>query len=224
MPAAELKRSHINILICGPAGHGKSATGNSILGRGDFTVSADGESETTSIESKSTTYEDYKVKVVDCPPAPSQHPINVKQVMKSCGLALPKLLKMCPSGFHCAIVVLKYGNRVGEQDEYAMAMLKAMFGEDYVSKHVICVISNGDMFKGVMKKSKTPQNINDWCKAQKRDSALGRMFQACSYRCVLFDNFTDDVNVKREQLQQLMSMIISSWPQVMSLSFVSVSK
>ncbi|BFZ02959.1 hypothetical protein BsWGS_05998 [Bradybaena similaris] len=226
LPASDIQRDQINILLCGPPGHGKSSTGNSILGSLAFSVSYDGEIETTTEMLHSTMYEHYKVKVVDCPPVPRVKHNNVHNLIIYCGAMLLKLLKLCPKGFHAAIIVLQYGKHIYPEEEYVLAMLNGMFGENFIEDHCICVVSRGDMFPKVTEKSSSvilPEDFNSWCREHDESSFLGRLFRACKYRCVLFDNFTDDMNIKTQQVNQLMSLIIDSWPKEYPLSMVSVN-
>ncbi len=100
----------LDLFLVEKTGHGKSSTGNSLLGREDFNVSENGDSETKGIQGGYAKRLGKKIKVVDGP--------GICETRMSRGEAAEKAVEdmadaiaQCPDGFHAMLLVMRFGNR-----------------------------------------------------------------------------------------------------------------
>lgn len=202
-----MQHKSLNILFVGPPGHGKTSTINYLLDQSTLAVSVDDEIQTTSVQTASGTFHDYYVKCVDFPGVrgnPADEDILSKHTEH-----LERVCRSCPKGIHAVAIVLKFGNRFYEEDEYSLQMLKQLFGESYLKTHGTCIVTHGALFEANMRRSPAPKNFIRWCEDQK--GVLEKFFKACSYKCVLLDNLSDEMSVKQDQLQELVARYTSGW-------------
>uniref|UniRef100_A0A2C9M5X3 AIG1-type G domain-containing protein n=1 Tax=Biomphalaria glabrata TaxID=6526 RepID=A0A2C9M5X3_BIOGL len=193
----------INILVLGRSGNGKSSTGNTILGSPEFRVNAGTTATNSSIESKSKTWGNLSIRVVDGPSledAVLEASTNLDKMLSS----IKEALQQCDYSFHGLVVVLKFGQRFTKQEKDAIVMIKSILGKDVLRKYGVCVMTYGDNFDNEMEESDGLEFI-DWCKQQTGE--IADLFQECSYRCVLFDNKTKDEEKQSDQRQTLFRFI-----------------
>jgi hypothetical protein len=79
-------------------------------------------------------------------------------------------------GVDAFLLVNKYGNRVVDEDEMSLATSKQIFGVG-VFKHLIGVMTCGDMFDVGMAEQDTPgKGFHEWCKEHGRTGHTGETF------------------------------------------------
>lgn len=197
--------SDIDLLMIGKTGHGKSSTGNSILGQYKFVSSADGESVTSHSGVGWAEIDGRIIKVVD---TPGVCDTNLDGDASSIDLAIKSIseaIANCPEGFHALLLIVRFGTRMTTEEKKAIGLLKCVLGEDIVRSHCICVITHGDNFETEMAGSKT--TFEEWCKT--RSGFLKDLFEECGYRCVLFNNKATDPKAKKAQLIRLVAKVDS---------------
>ncbi|XP_005110990.1 GTPase IMAP family member 7 [Aplysia californica] len=192
----------IDLFLIGKTGHGKSSSGNSILGREAFHVSDNTESDTYDVQVGWARRDGRKVKVVDGPgigDTRMQRGDAVQKMVQDMGQGIVQ----CPRGFHALLLVLKYGNRFTEEEFGTIEFLKSLFGPAFVKDFCILVFTHGELFDINNKKRNPPISFEDWRREQK--GAINDLFNECDNRAVLFYN--SDEEKMEDQLKILLGIV-----------------